>query len=676
MLAAATLLAACGGQVPGSTLSPATGPSATPTAVPQPSVPPPTPAEPSEPQIAFFDGVLLTLDDNLPAASAMLIQGDRIVAVGDNDAILAQAGPGAQRIDLAGHTMMPGFVDAHSHMFGSAGPGDPNRVVVQDTLLQYGVTTTAELYTTEALLGELRSMADRGALRVRLSAYLAYNDPCGSPLGDWALRYPPTRQPGEMLRIGGIKIFADGGSCNAPAVSFEYPGGYGQGDLYFSEPELEETIRRFDAAGYQIAIHALGDRALDVVLGAYQAVLQGENPHRDRIEHNSILRPDQYAGYSQAGVVATIFGPFQTCATLGDPTRFRYRVPEEHRTWEWPWRELIAANPRVHFAWHGDMPTVFSVNTFEHLYGFVTRNQIAEDGSVCQAPDWLAANAIDVDEALRLMTIDAAYALDRDLEVGSLTPGKFADVILLSDNPRTVDARSLADLQVWMTLVGGRVEYCRQGMEDFCPTAPAGDRVREGRDDFEGQELGGDWSWVRPDPARWSLEAEPGWLSLSTGDATLLGPGGDAPLLLQPAPAGDFELRTRLAFAPRENFQFAGLLVYRDDDHFVALGRGYCGFIPPCLGDGVYLDNDEAVVGGRAETIAGGGLPVGAIDLRLVRQGQAYIGYWSADGETWSEVGSTAATFDPRSVGLMAATSATGSEALEAEFDFFQATPR
>ncbi len=641
---------------------------------PIPSSSPGMPTEAVGPEIAFYNGELLTIDNSLPQASAILVRGDRIVAVGDDDEILGQAGADAQRLDLGGRTMMPGFIDAHSHMFGSSDPADPDRVAVQDTLLEYGVTTTAELYTTESLMAELESMADRGALRVRLSAYLAYNDACGDPLGDWFLDHAPTRRPGEMLRIGGIKIYADGGSCNVPAVSFEYPGGYGQGDLYFSEPELEQIVRRLDAAGYQIAIHTAGDRALDVVLGAYEAVLHGANPHRDRIEHNSVVRPDQFSRYSQAGVVATIFGPFQTCSSLGDPTRFRYRVPEEYRMWEWPWRELIEANPGIHFAWHGDMPNVFSVNPFEHLYGFVTRNQIAEDGSVCQAPDWLAVNAIDVDRALRLMTIEAAYALDRDQEVGSLTPGKFADLIILSDNPQTVASRSLPDLQVLMTMVGGRLEYCREGMEELCPAARPEETDQSRRDDFDLPELGPGWSWVRPDPGRWSLDAQPGWLRLSTGDAILLGAGGDAPLLLQPATEGDFELQTRLAFSPQENFQFAGLIVYQDDDHFVALGRGACSFVPPCVGDGVYLDNDEALLAGGAETIASGGLPVGeAIDLQLVRRGNTYTGYWSADGETWTEVGSTMAAFTPQWVGLMATAGDAEAEALVAAFDFFQA---
>lgn len=663
------------GTGPATTTEPATTAPAiivTPTTTAAPASTTTTPGAATSADIVFYNGTMITIDDAVPTASAILIRGDRIAAVGSDDEVLALAEPGAQRIDLGGRTMMPGFVDAHSHMFGSVTTAeDPDRVGVQDTLLEGGITTSAELFVDEGLLADLQAMADRGALRVRLSLYLAYNDACGTPLGDWYLTHAPTREPGEMLRIGGVKIYADGGACNVPAVSFEYPG-YGSGDLYFTEPELEGVIRELDAAGYQLAIHALGDRALDVVLAAYEAVLHGDNPRHHRIDHNAILRPEQYARYTPAGAVGVLFGAFATCITLGAPTTLRYLTPEQYRTWEWPWRELMEANPGVHFAWHADMPGIFPPNPFPHLYGPVTRDQVAEDGTVCEAPDWLEANALDVDTALQLMTMRAAYALDRDSEVGSLTEGKFADLIILSDDPRAIDPSRLPDLQVLMTMVGGRVEHCREGAEGLCPATP-GTTAPLWREDFDGEALSAEWAWTREDPQQWSLEE--GRLNLSTGDFSMVREGGDAPLLLRPAPEGDFALRARLEFSPQADFQFAGLLVYQDDDHYVALGRSYCGFIPPCVGDGVYLDNDEASLAGEETTVAVGGLLAGvAIELRLVRRGQTYTGYWSADGLTWAVVGSTTASFVPEWVGLLATTSASGAPALEARFDYIEAT--
>lgn len=624
-------------------------------------------------QVVFYHGALITIDDQMPTASALLVQGGRIAAVGSDDEVLARAERGAQLIDLGGRALMPGFVDAHAHMFGSVTTAeDPDRVEVQDTLLAGGITTTAELFVDDGLLADLQAMADRDALRLRLSLYLNYNDACGNPLGDWYRAYAPTREPGEMLRIGGIKIYSDGGFCNVPAATFDYPG-YGSDDPYFTAPELEAVIRELDAAGYQLAIHALGDRAIDMVLAAYTAVLHGDNPRHHRIDHNAILHPEQYGLYTQAGAVAVIFGAYHTCVALGTSTALRYVVPAEYRTWEWPWRDLMEANPGVHFAWHGDMPGIFPPSAFPHLYGLVTRDQLAEDGTVCEAPDWLEANALDVDTALELMTMGAAYALDRDAEVGSLTPGKFADLIILSDDPRTVEPRALADLQVLMTMVGGQVEHCREGAEALCP-APVvspGPAEPRWRDDFEGEALAPEWAWTREDPSAWSLGG--GALHLSTGSFSLVGEERNAPLLLRAAPEGDFALVARLDFAPGANFQFAGLVVYGDDNNYVALGRSYCGVVPPCVGDGAYLANGEASPTAEGATIPVGGLPAGPVELRLVRRGNAYTGWWSTDGADWVQVGSTTAAFIPGSVGLLATSSGTGAPALQAVFDWVEA---
>src|SRR3970282_1145207 len=121
------------------------------------------------------------------------------------------------------------------------------------------------------------------------------------------------------------------------------------------------------------------------------------------------------------------------------------------------------------------------------------------------------------------------------------------------------------DLKVWLTMVGGKVEYCADGMQALCPAAPAAESTAEAtsagfRDDFDSASLDEGCSWIREDPAVGSLAERPGWLRLSTGNFSLLRAGGDAPLLVHPAPDGDFEILTRLDFAPNAHFQVAQLL--------------------------------------------------------------------------------------------------------------------
>ncbi len=138
-------------------------------------------------------------------------------------------------------------------------------------------------------------------------------------------------------------------------------------------------------------------------------------------------------------------------------------------SWTNPVRSLIDTNPGLHVVWQSDWPWV-GEGPIADLYRFVTRNETRDDGAtVCEAPDWLAEEAITVEEALRLMTIEAAYALFMEEKVGSLKPGKFADLIVLSANPITIDPDSLKDLEVLMTMVGGQVEHCASGYEQLCP---------------------------------------------------------------------------------------------------------------------------------------------------------------------------------------------------------------
>ncbi|MFZ5809544.1 MAG: amidohydrolase family protein [Chloroflexota bacterium] len=276
---------------------------------------------------------------------------------------------------------------------------------------------------------------------------------------------------GPELRVGGVKIYSDGGSCNIPAYSFDFPG-LGEGDLYFTSQETLAVMHDIDTAGYQMAIHTLGDRSLDVVLDAYTSLLAGrENTLHHRIEHNAMVRPEQLSRYMASKAVALVFGAYPVCRLTDPQNPIKFVVPSEYQSWEWPWRQLIDANPTSIIAWHSDAP-VFGMQNFvtsRHLYGFVTRAEVAEDGHVCQPPPHFEAGKIRVEEALRLMTINAAYALNLEQEVGSLEAGKYADMILLSDNPLTMPAEDLSRLQVQMTLVGGETLFCDAAATEMCP---------------------------------------------------------------------------------------------------------------------------------------------------------------------------------------------------------------
>ena len=438
------------------------------------SAAPPSPVFGGPADVIFTDGNILTMDSGNLNGQAIAIHENKILAVGAQEDILKLRGESTVLVSLDGLTLMPGFVDAHSHMFEEQLLADQAALPGQQMAIEHGVTTTAEFYVDQVILNKLKAVADAGKLRMRVNAYLLYTTGCGDLLGDWWKTYQPNQQIAPNLYVRGIKIFADGGSCKIPAMSVEYPGG-GMGDLFFTQEQLNQMVADVQEAGFQVAIHALGDRALEQVQNAIAAVLAGRpNTYRHRIEHNATIRPELLPRYAEIGIVPVIFGTYSTCIrTTDESKKFKYVLSEEYGAWDWPWRALVDANPDLPIAWQADYPVFENINPIYNMWGMVTRKQVNADGSICNPPDWLVAGALRIEEILPMMTINSAYALFLEKEIGSLEPGKLADIVVLSGDPLNVESDKLKDLKVLMTMIDGRVEYCAAGFESLCPSASA-----------------------------------------------------------------------------------------------------------------------------------------------------------------------------------------------------------
>lgn len=422
-------------------------------------------------EIVFQNGMVLTMDPAGSQAQAVAIQGGKILAVGNNEEIAAYIGDQTQVIDLQGQTLMPGFVDSHDHIFFNIFKETDDPEEAENWLLSQGITTIAEMSVEPDLFDWILNAYQSGKLRVRSALYLEYVNSCGDVIGPWYQDHPSAHLMDDFLRVPGIKIYADGGACNQPAVSFEYQGG-GSGNLYFEAADLSQVIVEAQEQGYQVAIHALGDRGAELALDAIEAALNGQpNVYRHRIEHNTLLRDDLLPRYGEIGVVPLIFGKFPTCFFNGDTSQFKYLTPLEYRHWEWRYGDLIRTNPDLIYAWHSDYPVFTSINPIEHLYGFVTRKEIGPNGEVCEPADWAADDVISVDQALRIMTINSAYATFYEDITGSIQAGKYADMIILSENPLQIAPDDLINLSVRMTMVGGKVAFCADGEEAYCPAS-------------------------------------------------------------------------------------------------------------------------------------------------------------------------------------------------------------
>jgi len=150
-------------------------------------------------------------------------------------------------------------------------------------------------------------------------------------------------------------------------------------------------------------------------------------------------------------------------------------------------------------------------------------------------------------------------------------------------------------------------------------------------DEFTASTLDPAWHWVREVPDHWSLAPAPGYLRIITQVKDLFRSSNNAPVLLQSAPYGDFELTTRIVMMATSNCQQGGLIAYGDDDNYVRLTYGFI-----CFQRNFELGKE---VGGDFQAVAVPPPAGNSFYLRLVKAGQTYIGYYSQDGSTWTQIG-------------------------------------
>lgn len=172
------------------------------------------------------------------------------------------------------------------------------------------------------------------------------------------------------------------------------------------------------------------------------------------------------------------------------------------------------------------------------------------------------------------------------------------------------------------------------------------------------------WSWVRQDAAHWSLSASPGNLRIITQAGGVYGTQNNQKnILIALAPARDFEMSTRVTFFPTQNFQYAGIQVYQDDDNYIQLNWAY-------VISGTVVDLDREI-GGTVTNIQVPAPAVATLYLKLERTGNQYTGYYSTNGSTWTEVGLHTAVLYGAKVSLAAANNDPAAE-IPADFDWFK----
>ena len=430
-----------------------------------------TPATSAAPPVALVlrNATILTMDPTRPAADAVAIVGDTITGVGTEADVLAAAPPDATIIDVEGRVLLPGFNDAHCHRVGDRDvAGYDSAETAIEEALKGGWTSISELFVSQERLDELQALDAAGHLRLRVNAYLPVNY-LDDKFGVWFTDYRPHQVFSPRLRIGGVKIFADSAWTNEMYMTEPHTDHPDRGVVYWTPDELTDLVRSLHDDGWQLATHTCGDSAHDMVLDAYEAALAGASnvDHRHRIDHLMAVRDDQVQRMAELAIIASFQMTWFTMDTTPD---VEGTVGPDRLPWIGRWRDLVEAGvPSVASTDHpwDDLADAHRSDgrAMTALAVAVTRKP-APDVTPAQ---WQLDQRLSVEQVLELTTRAAAYAtFEEDLK-GSIRTGLLADLVVLSDDPRTVPVEDLADVSVLMTMVGGKAEYCSPNAGQLCP---------------------------------------------------------------------------------------------------------------------------------------------------------------------------------------------------------------
>jgi len=304
-----------------------------------------------------------------------------------------------------------------------------------------GVTTIGFMSCSLASFTSLQSLNFRKELPVRVRVYMSNGL-------DLLLSLGIKRGFGDSyLKIVGVKLFVDG-SLGARTALLSKPyndDNSTSGILVTEKQHLTNTIKKAHDNNLQVAVHAIGDAAIDTVLEAYSALGSNLEGFRHRIEHASIIRPDQIKKIAKLGICASVQPRF----AISD-WWIESRVGKERILWAYPFKSMAEANVNIGFS--TDSP-VESLNPWETVYAAVTRGEDTEFSKRT------SGEKLSLAEALFYYTSGSAYLLFEESNIGSLEAGKYADFIVVNKDPFEVDLKELKDIKTLATIVAGKVVY-------------------------------------------------------------------------------------------------------------------------------------------------------------------------------------------------------------------------
>jgi hypothetical protein len=262
----------------------------------------------------------------------------------------------------------------------------------------------------------------------------------------------------ERLWFGQVKLYADGSLGSGTALLHEpytdNPSERGLATL--TSKELQERVELAYEYGGDVGVHAIGDLAVTHVLKAIEAARKKyPGPRRDRIEHVQLVHPDDFAMFRDLGVVASV-----------QPVHLLTDMPVAEKKWgmgrccySYAWRSMLQMGIRLQFG--SDAP-VEPINPLLSVHAAVTRQSLSgvpKDG-------WFPGERLTLEEVIHAFTQVPAWVSRKERQLGTLSPGKKADLVVFSRDLFQTAPGYLASVNVEMTMVNGEVLYHREGGVD------------------------------------------------------------------------------------------------------------------------------------------------------------------------------------------------------------------
>lgn len=400
------------------------------------------------------------LDAVSPNHPVIVVNGSGHMAVANSLALRMAGVTGATQAPQGGHIMLDdageptGLLQETAQTLVTALIPAPTQADMVEALRLCGERYVAAGITSSHTAGVNTEMemtahhvaAFEGVLPLR--TYAMIGRPLLQLVDDLGLR---TGLGDHRLRIGPIKFFSDGSLIGRTAAVFEPfledPRPDNLGLEMMPQEELDACVKQAHDAGFQVAIHAIGDRAIHMVLTAYERALAA-NPrpdHRHRIEHCGICRPELIERIARGGFLAVsqpVFIP-----EYGDG--FLRHLGRERCQLTYPFKSLLDAGVNL----------VFSSDCPVSAYAPLISVQAAVDERTGSGVPYAPAEAISVDAALRCYTVAGAHASFEERDKGTITPGKLADLTVLAQNPADVPPSQIANVPVRATIIGGETVF-------------------------------------------------------------------------------------------------------------------------------------------------------------------------------------------------------------------------